>query len=60
MRKVIEVLLENKLHVNLRKCILSVVSYVLGFIVSENDIQVEFTYISVKHSIIGKTPFEIV
>jgi hypothetical protein len=60
MRKVIEVLLENKLHVNLRKCILSVVSYVLGFIVSENDIQVEFTYISVKYSIIGKTPFEIV
>jgi hypothetical protein len=43
----------------LRRCILSVVSYVLGFIVSENDIQVEFTYISIKHGTIGKTPFEI-
>jgi hypothetical protein len=32
----------------------------LGFIVSENDIQVEFTYISIKHGTIGKTPFEIV
>jgi len=59
MRKVLEVLLENKLYVNLRRCILSVVSYVLGFIVSENDIQVEFTYISIKHGTIGKTLIRI-